>query len=673
MDSYELFGEDVGGNMLEGLSELGGDNFTDVAGRGSQPPANAGYAQSQPYQLPGEMHSHQGESPLQKLASFGPPGGAGPGAPDYNPGNHMDHFHSNHSGSAYGSSRVSSGLRPNLGQSAPPQYSPYSDAAGGMYGTTDQAALQAWSNYPAPGISRHYPHIAQPSYRQHMSYQQQPSQESQQKPGQYVPMMTSHQAPSSVYSRSQQQSMVPYQNMMYSNTSPGYSAYGHQQNTTTVSSRIPPHHMQQYPQQQMQMPEIPSPQAPSNYNHLQSQMTTHPAFSQQPQPPQQQQSQPQQSQQIPQRSLGIDVPSNPPYGPSSGGNQSKPHTSQGGSPQPQYRAQFPQLSPQISPRPQMSPRPHLSPRPANSTAIKPTTHSPHPHSAQSNMSPRPATALTPKAVTTPSPSPYAQQSTLQQLEQMVMPTVNTNSSTDYPTYRSGNNIQANTSPHWQAAPRPSHNGGMVSQNLNDQGIPGYSSMSSEDNQNLDSSKSQSNSNSSSNLNMNSLSNMGESNSIPSQNNLDYPTNTQNKYTILESQHIPVSHSADMPPTLEPQTNIPPVQPQQQPSTQNSSSMEHMGSNNMSSTNIGFNDSMPQYQNGNKMEEMINNQPPDAPQQMQHSQSSMYDPRGPPPGMYHSSPISHQQEMAALQQQLQELYCMPPSGPDHQLRVWIYYF
>jgi len=91
---------------------------------------------------------------------------------------------------------------------------------------------------------------------------------------------------------------------------------------------------------------------------------------------------------------------------------------------------------------------------------------------------------------------------------------------------------------------------------------------------------------------------------------------------------------------------------------------------MTSSSIGYNDSMSQYQNGNKMEEMISNQPPEAPPpQIQHSQPSMYDPRGPPPpGMYHSSPISHQQEMAALQQQLQELYCMPPSGPDHQLRV-----
>lgn len=37
-----------------------------------------------------------------------------------------------------------------------------------------------------------------------------------------------------------------------------------------------------------------------------------------------------------------------------------------------------------------------------------------------------------------------------------------------------------------------------------------------------------------------------------------------------------------------------------------------------------------------------------------------------PPMY-QSPISHQQEMAALNQQLQETYCMPPT-PEVQIRV-----
>jgi chromodomain-helicase-DNA-binding protein 7 len=61
-------------------------------------------------------------------------------------------------------------------------------------------------------------------------------------------------------------------------------------------------------------------------------------------------------------------------------------------------------------------------------------------------------------------------------------------------------------------------------------------------------------------------------------------------------------------------------------------------------------------------------------------SSMYDPSSigtsshhplplPPPSLGLSA-FSHQQEMAALQQQLQEMYCMPP-GPDHQEKVMVY--
>lgn len=112
-----------------------------------------------------------------------------------------------------------------------------------------------------------------------------------------------------------------------------------------------------------------------------------------------------------------DVPPVPGYG------QKSAAAALGGS-SPQYRAPFPQLSPQISPRPQMSPRPQapappqpqpaatqqsqqMSPRPVMSPA-KPATQSPHP--------------LTPKAVTTSSPAPnFPPQSTLQQLEQMVPP------------------------------------------------------------------------------------------------------------------------------------------------------------------------------------------------------------------------------------------------------------
>lgn len=108
----------------------------------------------------------------------------------------------------------------------------------------------------------------------------------------------------------------------------------------------------------------------------------------------------------------------------------------GGSPQ--YRAPFPQLSPQMSsPRPQMSPRPsqpQMSPRPVMSPA-KPNA-SPHPQMQQTTLSPRPASSLTPKS-TTASPvsmPPYSQQSTLQALEQMVMPPTSTNNS-EYSSYQ----------------------------------------------------------------------------------------------------------------------------------------------------------------------------------------------------------------------------------------------
>jgi hypothetical protein len=55
--------------------------------------------------------------------------------------------------------------------------------------------------------------------------------------------------------------------------------------------------------------------------------------------------------------------------------------------------------------------------------------------------------------------------------------------------------------------------------------------------------------------------------------------------------------------------------------------------------------------------------------------SLYDPSSVGTSSHHPqslglSAFSHQQEMAALQQQLQEMYCMPP-GPDHQEKVIAY--
>jgi len=104
---------------------------------------------------------------------------------------------------------------------------------------------------------------------------------------------------------------------------------------------------------------------------------------------------------------------------------------------PQYRAPFPQLSPQMSPRPQMSPHPHpqMSPRPVMSPAKPPVVptqnqqvqqqstnnQSPHPHipspSARSQSSLPSMQGATVKSSIAPS-------NTLQALEQMVMPSAN---------------------------------------------------------------------------------------------------------------------------------------------------------------------------------------------------------------------------------------------------------
>lgn len=108
---------------------------------------------------------------------------------------------------------------------------------------------------------------------------------------------------------------------------------------------------------------------------------------------------------------------------------------------PQYRAPFPQLSPQMSPRPpQMSPHPQMSPRPVMSPAKPPTQQqqqqtnlnqassiSPHPHmpgisspSARSQSSLPPIQTNVKSSITPTSVSNVP--NTLQALEQMVMPT-----------------------------------------------------------------------------------------------------------------------------------------------------------------------------------------------------------------------------------------------------------
>lgn len=123
-----------------------------------------------------------------------------------------------------------------------------------------------------------------------------------------------------------------------------------------------------------------------------------------------------------------------------------PATQQHGS-SPQYRAPFPQLSPQMSPRPQMSPHPQMSPRPVMSPAKPPTQQaqnvqqsssnlSPHPHlPGMSSPSARPQPTLPPiqtnvKSSIAPSSS-VGVSNTLQALEQMVMPGSNPTPGMDY--------------------------------------------------------------------------------------------------------------------------------------------------------------------------------------------------------------------------------------------------
>lgn len=125
-----------------------------------------------------------------------------------------------------------------------------------------------------------------------------------------------------------------------------------------------------------------------------------------------------------QRSLDINVNNGSQY------STGKTLTPMDGS-SPQYRAPFPQLSPQMSPRAQMSPRQQasqMSPRPVMSPA-KPPNMSPHPH-MQSTLSPRPSNSTNKTSSPVPT-SNYSQQSTLQALEQMVLPSA-TSANNEYP-------------------------------------------------------------------------------------------------------------------------------------------------------------------------------------------------------------------------------------------------
>lgn len=123
-----------------------------------------------------------------------------------------------------------------------------------------------------------------------------------------------------------------------------------------------------------------------------------------------------------------------------------PATQQHGS-SPQYRAPFPQLSPQMSPRPQMSPHPQMSPRQVMSPAKPPPQQTQNVQQPTSNLSPHPHMPgiSSPSARSQPSLPPIQTNvkssiapssaggvpNTLQALEQMVMPVSNPTPGMDY--------------------------------------------------------------------------------------------------------------------------------------------------------------------------------------------------------------------------------------------------
>lgn len=131
---------------------------------------------------------------------------------------------------------------------------------------------------------------------------------------------------------------------------------------------------------------------------------------------------------------------------------------------PQYRAPYPQLSPQMSPRAQMSPRPQaaqMSPRPVMSPA-KPPNMSPHPH-MQNTLSPRP-----PQTNKTSSPVPtstFPQQTTLQALEQMVLPG-SVNSGNEYPFQGLRNPMSPAIGPRMPVSPQPWQHNPMLRPGIN---------------------------------------------------------------------------------------------------------------------------------------------------------------------------------------------------------------
>ncbi|XP_057666138.1 chromodomain-helicase-DNA-binding protein 7 isoform X2 [Diorhabda carinulata] len=471
MDSYDLFGED-GTGMLEGLPELGGGTGGGGAGGSGFDPApvtGAPRNATNPYPTAQQQQPiYSQETPLQKLATFG--------GPDFN---HMDPNAQSMYAQGYGTDRPMGpppgaayqhqrqmAVRPPSGASSA-QY-PYQtdnmysmpDVQVGAMGDTSnmQAAAAAGWSHNAAAAAAGYPSMHR--YSQMSQYRQQsmtgyPHQQEpkQQFPtgGQHPMMQQPHQT-----SYQMQQRHTPHYPQAASGyptsaASQSYAGYMHQ--------RLPHHHQYPQPHHQMDMTSVSQTQQYAQMSHNQSLSHATPTAGHMGQTPHSVGHSPAQTHPSPQQSQPSNPMAHPPnigynqshqsmqsmqrameVPPSQQQFQSKHSAGPMGNVSPQYRAPFPQLSPQMSPRSQMSPRPtptsQMSPRPSMSPA-KPNM-SPHPTPMQqTTLSPRPAANIAPK-VSAPSPAPipaYSQQSTLQALEQMVMPPSSTNSS-EYPTYQS---------------------------------------------------------------------------------------------------------------------------------------------------------------------------------------------------------------------------------------------
>ncbi|KAJ6650068.1 Chromodomain-helicase-DNA-binding protein 7, partial [Pseudolycoriella hygida] len=314
---------------------------------------------------------------------------------------------------AYGHSQLDQPSYQHLSNSAAPN----------LHLPSAQTQPQQHSNHP---VQQNQGHLGQ-SQQSHISHPVQPQSQIHSSQVVHPPQQQAH-----PQNHSQHPGLVPHSNVQQSASNIPTSQ---QQSHTNLG-----HPQSQHPQQQQtQHQNLMHPVGPVTAQH---------------QPPLVSQQQNQTVHPIGQQ-LGLQMPHNhPAYGvphPSQAGPQqtpyitpSKPQSQQQSQAQqmgssPQYRAPFPQLSPQMSPRPpQMSPHSQMSPRQVMSPAkpLQQTPLSPHPH-MPGGPSPRPSQQSGMPSQQT-SKGSSSSVSTLQALEQMVMPPSNNNS---------GNNIEYPPSPY----------------------------------------------------------------------------------------------------------------------------------------------------------------------------------------------------------------------------------